>query len=206
MGKPYRGPLSIALRKRTEAKSGAQIYPFRALCERYGMMSTFEDYGQSSNDSPDNLQLSNRFWCKLALNLLHDFVPAFRERKRKLGKNGVADIDAWIDAGGSFDSCPNDFTCFHQALFIKTIREIASEMRQSQRWVFEWLYNERVTTGPKKAAERLGRLPRPFRHYQSSGALREAFYTIPRKVRDAPEKYLPGLSDTSTLCEVKATI
>ena len=206
MGKPYRGPLSGALLKRTTAESGAQVYPLRALCERYGMISTFEEYWQSPDDSPDNLQLSNRFWCKLALNLSLDFVPAFRTRKRTPGKKGVADIDAWIKAGGSFDTCPNDFTNFHRALFVKTIREIAREMKQSQNWVFKWLQNEEATTGPKKAAERLGRLPRPFRHYRSSGTLRGVFFTISREIRNAPEKYLPGFSDTSTLRYVKAPI
>jgi hypothetical protein len=199
MAKPYRGPLSTSLRKRIEDKGGAQRYPFREVCERYGMMRAFGDFWQSSDDSPDYLQLSNRFWAKLALNLLLDFVPAFRSRKRKLGKKDVADIDAWIAAGGSFDNCPNDLTQFHQALFVKAICEIASEKNQSQRWVFEWLHNKREVTGPKGAAERLARLPRHVRHYRSCGSLREAFYSIPRAVRKAHQNYLPGPSDTSEL-------
>jgi hypothetical protein len=184
-----RMPAILKRRIRDDAPDDETHEPWWALMEHYGLRTKL----RALLDAPagDEKQvLATEFWSDLALCLLCDFVPAYRNQKPGRHKT-AGNLTDWINAGGSELQAPAELTSFAQAQFAFAIAEQQRQSGESRAWVFKWFANEVATTTPSKAVARRELLPRPYRKRTTSGSLKQAFNDIPSPVRENPSKFLP---------------
>jgi hypothetical protein len=101
--------------------------------------------------------------------------------------------DEWIRISGGSPGLLADPNSFYQALFVQTINQICENRQWRQRAkAFRWFASEDERTGGNAEAQRRrDLLPRPFRDRKTSGSLKNAFDSIPKEIRENPERHLP---------------
>ncbi len=147
---------------------------FGALCKHYEL------------EGPPGLRgertLSNELWAKLALKLLRDFVPAFREPKRPgrpvSNEYSPDEAKAYRDAGGDGGNWMVE--PYIQACFVLQVRKLQNETG-SLTGAFKML------AGRGHRSE----LPRRYQQLRSISSLKDAWKAIPAWVRDHPDGCIP---------------
>jgi hypothetical protein len=190
-----RNNLTPTLRKRALTKE--EIFDaFTELLDHLGILKRFE--ALHAGDDRDKAEA----YRELALTLMEAFVPVFRSlrpRNRKPSEQKFS--DDWRNAGGTIGllGIPVSPTEFYQAQFVEAITKLQKERKSGTRMVvFRWLANKAEITSPEKAKQRLGLLPERFRSRKKVGSLKEAWDSIPLKVRESPTEYLPRTSELTS--------
>jgi hypothetical protein len=165
-----------------------------ALIAHYKLEKYADAAFGANSDAQAKERAEPQFFEALAFCLLRDYIPAFsRERPGRRPVRVEQPSRDWIAAGGSHDSYhPGNMAPFYQAQFVTAIEGLKQERSRSREWVFRWLANAEEVASPKVAAKRRDLLPARYRGRTTAQALREAFATIPREVRKAPQRFLPG--------------
>jgi len=181
-------PIILTRRPKNDAERRSV---FEAVAARYGLADKLKEMLSAPTDSPLKATHGQKFFAELAISLMIELFPAYRltrPGRRKSDKEAPGD---WVTAGGSMLFPPTDFSAFYQAQFVQTVERLAKEQRKSRESIFRWLANEAQVASPKEAHARLALLPRPYQKRQTSRSLRQAFNSIPKRIRSNPNLYLP---------------
>jgi hypothetical protein len=185
-----RMPAVLRRRIRDDAPDVETHEPWWALMQHYGLGTKFREL-MDAPPSDRKQVLATLFWSDLALCLLFDFVPAYRNQKPGRHKTATANLADWINAGGNGLQPPAELTSFTQAQFVLVIAEQQRLSGRSRAWVFKWFANEVAKTTLSQAAARRELLPQLYRKRTTSGSLKQAFNDIPLTVRENPTRFLP---------------
>ena len=165
-------------------EGGVRILELAAYCEANGPLDAWAS-------EPEGTDRKAFLWLLLMAAIGHGLVskvvPAYRPR---VARNSVT-VEDWVAAGGAEDNIQFASPDFYAAQFVRLVSRIAKERGRNREWVLRWFLNKEAIGTTAERKRRIEMLPKPYRSRRTFGSLREAFMTIPSRVKKNPDDHLP---------------
>ena len=161
---PSKKPLPAILRVRRPKDTVDYAAPtWAALLARYDLTDLYARLRATPDEGPHGGWVAVAFWSALAQALMKDRIPAYGAPQRR----------------GRKKRFEGRMVRFYQAQYAAAVRKLAADRGTSLRQVFKGLAGKtRYAAADRKL------LPSPYRRLRKPRAFEDAFYEIPRAIRE----------------------